>query len=399
MLQKMKSIHVLQKQLDTVRQHLKLPSVEAAIKPVFHDQQWLLSTDICIILARRLAQSPEVIANSFLEHLGAVSEGGWQRVAGYLVLQVSKELELIADYQSAYEGPEKVRIIVPGRAKGHSVPSYLRLTALALLEGIWAHRRQVSIDLIIADQSFTEQLRLGQITSILDQVVLLSSSQQLAKDQITNLSLDQLRCDPTSRYSFFLLPGEIDPSFFKKGAAILPFDEKVSVTIPERGWVADVDALPESFSYLDKIQDAAYSLLLHLASDSRGVDIEWSAPTFQERKNLCWLLKTVLTRFENLSKMYLDSKAVDPLALKEPFEGHYGFILRYLPLFFERAIYHGEVMQLVAAAGEACNYLSSTLNRADFRIGLEKGADRALSQLAALKPLGGILDRLFFHVD
>ena len=382
-----------------MRHLLGLPKVAVGIKPVFQDPKWLLSSDICLLLARRLGQSPEVIAEDFLKKLPSSSQGQWQRIAGYLTFLFSNESHLVADYHSVCCPPQKINIVVPGRDRRHLAPSYLRLVSLALLEGLWAIRRQLPVEVMIAEESFTEQLRRGDIAGALDRVVLLSSCQQLTKEETTSYVLERLTLDPTSTYSLFLSPGEVDPNLFKKGAQILLFDELVSVTIPERSWMADVDALPTNFSYLSQIKDGAYSLLLHLASNSRGVDIEWGAPAFHERKNFCWLLRSLLLRFESLKSKYLRDRVTPTSAIENHFEGPDGFILRFLPLFFERAVSHGEVIPLISSATTACMCLSLALNRAEFRIGLEKGDLKAISHLSALEPLTMILNKLFFDVD
>ncbi len=395
----MNSIPVLQQQLDQVCQALGHPQVSIGIKPVFQGQQWLLSSDICLLIARRIGQNPEIIADDFLKRLPSSSQGEWQRISGYIVFTISNQSTLIADYEDLYSNPQKVNILVPGRDRRQTVSGYLRLVSLALLQAVWATRRGVPVDIIIAEESFTEQLRTSNIVEILDRVASLSLYQELAKEETTSYVLERLTHDTCSLYTVFLSPGEIDPTLFKQGGQILNFDEQVSVIIPERGWMADIDALPASFSYLNQIQDGAYSLLLHLASSSRGVDIEWGAPVFQERKNLSWLLRTLLARYEYLSDHY-SSRGMEPISItKNQYEGNQGFIARFLPLFFERAVYRGEVAPLITSATTACMGLSLALNGADFRIGLENDDLSSISRLLALDPLMNLLNKLFFHVD
>ena len=356
------------------------PPVTCRFAPVVHQEQWVCTSDIGILLARRLSRAPEQIVATIVSGLHKRSLPGVSALGGYLALRPLRytlpSFEHIRQ-KVPQQSERRLVIVVPDREYRYNISSMVRLAALGLAQARLAVRMGIPVDLSIGSQKIenlgTDEGCCVNLERIHRECFLIVRPQQ----ENTKLLLERLDAQTSDFYSFFLPPDNVDTRLFVDGARSIDFDCRVAVTIPERVWFAGVDAIPNGLD----VSSVAHSiaLLYHLTGDSRGIDIEWECYRLKERKNLIWVIDTITRRLDILSRSIPNEPFMAPFVLPESIPESVRFILHYLELFHERAARYGAVSNLIEAMRTICDYVSRELNRPEQRMALAQG-DRTVSQ-------------------
>lgn len=362
----------------------------ALLRPLIDKDRSFLSSDVCIRIARRRGIEPSQLANEILKKVSAAHEESWTQHAGYL--------NIIGKWSPCAEvitpSTDPVFVYISPRQSSEAIESYVRLAARGLLQCLLACGSACCVTLQIGGEQIHVQ-SVGEAPRLFERVLGAARMPRSESDRIDEEILTNFEAQGEAACTFYLFPGDIDHQLMKRGGNLPGFDERAHVHIAERGWLLGLDSLPETFSYLRNDPYLTLSLLLHLSSADRGVDVDWKIPCFSERNNLLWKISSILERLQFVAA------GIDPAEageLQKHIEPEISFIVRYLDAFHQAAAWEGETEEFIYVLHALSDAGYRLLNDANLRIALATGDLDVGRIFAQLSPT---FDRIssFFYVD
>lgn len=388
----MRSLSEMSSEIVAVAERLFAESAQSLLKPMIEGEKRFLSSDICIRMARRRGQDPAVLARELLASIEPVAGETWVQHAGYLNITIARYDSERLEAPMGGDDLRNVTIFIASKPASASQEAMLRLSAPAVLQGWLLAKNRRKVKVILGNQVL-EPGRFATLPDFWEAILNFAGTERGVGISVHDQVLDVWRQHRTSQCCFSLFPGDVEHTLWREGGREPGFDERVSVFIPDRGWLADIDRYPgSSVIFRDRSQDCL-SLILHLCSGSRGVDIEWQSPRFFERKNMLWYLASTHQRLINLLSAVPrgDSGVVE-------ISPEIGFLIRFQPEFYLWALRAGEVVQWVTATGTLLERISALLNDPSMRIEARTG-ELPLARLCPLLEDATSKIYSFFHVD
>lgn len=388
----MRSVAVISSDIERGVRELYADSAKALLKPMMEGGRCFLSSDVCIRIARRRSEDPSGLARELLKRIQPGPGEHWVQHAGYLNITVSGEG--ISEVKAPCPEVRHTLLYVPLRPAGVSPAALVRLAAPAVLQAWMLTKRDMPVSLRIGDQAIGRE-GAGSLAGMLHTVIEQSCIERSPTVDMRSVVLGLWRQHRSGTCCFSLFPGDVEHTLWRDGGKDPGFDEQVTVFIPERGWLADIDSIQDAWSGLKRDERSVLALLLHLCSSSRGVDIEWRVADFAERKNLLWCLESTRSRLSVFSES-MSAGGVPPGPSVLPAET--GFLCRFIEVYFLRALIDGEVVEWAAAVALLLENISCLLNDPGLRIE-RAGQAPPLQQFYPLLIDATSSIYSFFHVD
>lgn len=246
-----------------------------------------LSTDVAYQIAKQTGEAPETIAEKIRRTLPESERVVFGVEGGWITIKILESFNS-SDFTSSIEGKEFV-VLLPLLEESVSTN---RIYASALFQASLLKVLKADTKFIVGEEEINFSNLVSTSKSLIDSKYGKPSTDSLEK------MMDRYEGKPIT---LWLAPDAFEPSVFRKFySSKVAGKSSVTLKCPSSNWLY---GYPDESPRMSELRDEEiFSLLLLLGGAVPSKDLDLNASKFEEKENLYWLSKTILSRLKLQSK-------------------------------------------------------------------------------------------------